>query len=474
MRVLFAHFRSPPSRKKQRDQLAKVNDTESAGTDGVSLQMMERANLLEEMGHKVAICSAYSWADFPIPSLEFDSEKVTQMMRNLFGSRLLDFASEAEFKKTFDASCLELKEELAKVIGSFKPSVLFAHNMMSLPVHPVATVALTELLRETNLPCAAIHHDILSEGAYKFTPTCNFAKAILEEYYPPKMHNLRHWTINSLNQRALKKKGIDAGIMHDTIDFDQEFDPAEQARTRASLRGNHGIKPNDVVLFVGARIVPNKQMELAGHLTATLHGLRRKMIGSKLYNGEVFSEESQVILVLGGRPEHTYADYQEKLFALFDSLRIVWMYVGNEVRPKWAEDGTFHALYPDMYNLADFVLYPSAWEGFGGLLLKAFASRLPVVVFEYPVFKDDIAPKGVRVVSLGDCILEERDPAGLVQLAPEVLTKAAHEVLAILTNPEMYHEVTNHNFAIGKRYFGLDVPRSQLRDVINWAGSFSS
>ena len=474
MKVLLVHFRSAPSRGKRRGQPAEVDGMDSAGTDGVSLQMMDRGILLETTGHQIAICSAYRWADFPIPALEFDSEKVAQMMRNLFGPRLVDFASEAELKRAFDISCLELKQELGKVIGSFKPGVLFVHNMLSLPVHPVATAALTELLRETGLPCAAIHHDILSEGAYKFKPTCNFAKAILEEYYPPTMRNVRHWTINSLNQRALKKKKIDAGIMHDTMDFDQKLDAAEQARIRASLRAKHGIKPNDIVLFVGARIVPNKQTELVGHLTATLHSLRQEMVGRELYHGEVFSQESRVMLVLGGRPERTFADYRERLFALFDTLGIVWMYVGNEVRPKWSEDGTFHALYPDMYNLADFVLYPSIWEGFGSLLLKAFASYLPVVVFEYPVFKDDIAPKGVRVVSLGDSILEERDPAGLVQLAPEVITKAAHEMLAILTNPQMYHEVTNHNFAVGKRYFGLDVPRSQLRDVINWAGSFSS
>jgi len=474
MKVLFVHFRSAPSRKKQRGQPAEVGDVGSAGTDGVSLQMMERSNLLEAMGHEAAICSAYSWADFPIPALDFDSKKVTQMRRNLLGRRLVDFASEAELKRAFDISCLELKQELGKVIGSFKPGVLFVHNMLCLPVHPVATVALTELLRETGLPCAAIHHDVLSEGAYKFTPTCNFAKAILEEYYPPTMRNLRHWTINSRNQRALKKKGIDAGIMHDTMDFDQKLGVVEQARIRGSLRQKHGIEPNDIVLFVGARIVPNKQTELAGHLTAVLQNLRQEMVGRNLYHGEVFSEESRVVLVLGGRPEPAWADYRERLFALFDTLRIVWMYVGNEVRPIWSEEGTFYALYPDMYNMADFVLYPSVWEGFGSLLLKAFASHLPVVVFEYPVFKEDIAPKGVRVVSLGDSTLEERDPAGLVQLPTEVLARAAHEMIAILTTPEVYRSITNHNFTVGKRYFSLDVLRSHLRNVIDWAGSVSA
>jgi len=470
MKVLIVHFRSAPRHGlKEPRQRTRASEIDSAGTDGVSLEIMKRRTLLEAMGHQVAICSAYDWADFPIPALEFDSEEVMQMMQNLFGPGLVDFASEAELKRAFEISVLRLKQEFGKVIMDFTPGILFVHNILSLPVHPVATVALTNLLREIQLPCAAIHHDILSEGAYKFTPTCNFAKSILDEYFPPTIPNLRHWTINSRNQRVLKKKGIQAKVIHDTMDFDQKLDPAEQARIRASLRGKHGIKPNDIVLFVGARIVPNKQTELAGHLTAILQSLRQEMVGRKLYHGEVFSEESRLVLVLAGRPEHAFADYRERLFELFDALKIVWMYVGNEVRPiRWEDEG-FYALYPDMYTTGDFVLYPTGWEGFGNQLLEAFAAGLPVVVFEYPVFKEDIAPKGVKVVSLGDAILEERDSAGLDQLPAEVLTRAVHEMIAILTTPRVYRSITAHNIMVGKKYFGSDVLRTHLCDAIDWA-----
>jgi len=470
MKVLIVHFRSAPSRGlKQPRQPTQASEVDSAGTDGVSLEMMKRRGILEEMGHRVAISSAYEWADFPISALEFDSEEVMQMMRNLFGPGPVDFAAEAELKRAFDISCLEMKQEMGKAIRSFNPGVLFVHNMLSLPVHPLATVALTELLKETGLPCAAIHHDVLSEGAYKFTPTCNFAKSILEGYFPPALPNLRHWTINSRNKRALENKGIEAKVIHDTMDFDQKLDPAEQARIRASLRRKHGIKPNDVVLFVGARIVPNKQTELAAHLTATLQSLRQEMVGRKLYNGEVFSEESRFVLVLAGRPERAFADYRESLFQLFDALGIVWMYVGNEVRPMRSEEEGFYALYPDMYTMPDFVLYPTGWEGFGNQLLEAFAAGLPVVVFEYPVFKEDIAPKGVKVVSLGDTTLGRSDPAGLVQLPAEVLAQAAHEMIAILTTPRVYRSITAHNIMVGKKYFSSDVLRTHLRDAIDWA-----
>ena len=92
-----------------------------------------------------------------------------------------------------------------------------------------------------------------------------------------------------------------------------------------------------------------------------------------------------------------------------------------------------------------------------------------MVVFEYPVFREDIAPKDVKVVSLSDTILEERDSTGLVQLPPEVLTRAAHEMITSLTTPEVYRNITAHNIAMGKKYFSFDVLRVHLDEVLTWA-----
>ena len=472
MRALVVHFRSAPARGSE-EKLVKVDPLDSAGTDGVSLEIAKRQALLEAMGHQVAICSAYDWADFPVPALEFDREGVATIVRKLFGPGVMDSASEADLRSTFDVSRLELKRQLGKIIEDFAPNLLFVHNVLSLPVHPAATLSLTELLREMQLPCAAIHHDILSEGAYKFPPTCDFAKSILEGYYPPRMPNLRHWTINTRNKRGLGEKGVDAEVIHDTMDFDQRLEPRERARIRVRLRAKYGIEAHDVVLFAGARIVPNKQTELAGHLTAVLQSLRQAMIGKRLYHGELFSDKSRVVLVLAGRPERAFIDYQKKLFKLFDRLKIVWRYAGDDVRPYRSEEEGLYALYPDLYAMADFVLYPTGWEGFGNQLLEALAAELPVAVFEYPVFKEDIAPKGVRVVSLGDTLLSERDNMGLVEIPLEVLTRAAREMITILTSPEKLQGVTDHNTMVGKRYFSFDVLRAHLNDAMQWARSLN-
>lgn len=471
MKVLIVHFRSAPGENwRPSDSLAAHREVDSAGTDGVSLEMKKRRGLLEAMGHEVAICSAYGWAEFPITSLEFDSEETRELMRNLF-ERMEDFTSERELKGSFGVSMAELKQGFGGALRDFAPQVLFVHNILCLPIHPAATVALTELVQETGLPCAAIHHDILSEGAYKFRPTCQFAQSILDNYYPPQLPNIRHWTINSRNKNALAAKGVAANIIHDAMNFDEMLDPDTYARLRSKLRAKHGIKPHDVVLFVGTRIVPNKRMEIAGHLTATLKNICQDMVGKRLYHGEMFSEVSRIVLVLAGRPEVAFWSYKEKLFKLFDGLQITWMYVGDEVRPSRSEDEGFYALYPDMYSMADFVLYPTGWEGFGNQILETFGARLPVAVFEYPVFKEDIKPKGVDVVLLGD--IADEDSEGLFHIPDEVLHRAAREMIAILTNTERYHRITDNNFDVAKRNFSFDVLRAHLNDALDWAKSFA-
>jgi glycosyltransferase involved in cell wall biosynthesis len=468
MTVVILHFRSAPGRGARGDQ-TRSDVTDSAGTDGVSLEIMKRQALLESMGHEVAICSAYDWADLPIPALEFDRDDVMAMMRNLFGSGITDFAGETELERAFGRAVADLRGAIERAISNFGPDLIFVHNVLSLPVHPVATVALTEALAGLRLPCVAVHHDVLSEGAYKFTPTCDFARSLLQEYFPPRMRNLSHWTINTRNRRALEARDVQADIIHDTMDFDHRLDAADHARLRGELRARHGIDRSDIVLFVGARLVPNKQVELAAHLAAALEGRRQEMAGKPLYHGEVFGRGSRIVLVLAGRPERAFADYRDRLFALLDSLKTDWMYVGDEVLPlRVAEEG-FYALYPDMYTMADFVLYPSRWEGFGNQLLEAFAAGLPVAVFEYLVFKEDIAPKKVRVTSLGDAVLDEADAAGLVRLPRDVLLRASEEMMTLLTDGRERSSVTEHNIAVGKRYFGFDVLRAHLSEAVRWA-----
>ena len=146
MKILIIHFRSAPREAADSNNSStKQSETDSAGTDGVSLEMKKRRSMLEKMGHTVTICSAYDWAEYPIGDLEFDSENIRKLMCNMYEN--LEDYQENELENAFNESKKNLQLNLEKTINDFAPDMIMVHNILCLPIHPVATVALADLLK---------------------------------------------------------------------------------------------------------------------------------------------------------------------------------------------------------------------------------------------------------------------------------------------------------------------------------------
>ena len=119
----------------------------------------------------------------------------------------------------------------------------------------------------------------------------------------------------------------------------------------------------------------------------------------------------------------------------------------------------------DTYVFADFVTYPSLWEGWGNQFLEALRARLPIMLFEYPVYQADIKDKGFRVVSLGSEI-EGQDGLGLVQVAPQVVEAAADQAVELLTDARLRQETVEHNFQLGRQHYSLESLRGYLAQLV--------
>ncbi len=119
----------------------------------------------------------------------------------------------------------------------------------------------------------------------------------------------------------------------------------------------------------------------------------------------------------------------------------------------------------DTYVLADFITYPSLWEGWGNQFLEALRAKLPIMLFEYPVYEADIKDKGFRVVSLGAKV-EGYDDLGLAQVTPQVIETAADQAVDLLTNPELRRDTVEHNFQVGRKYYSLESLRGYLAPLV--------
>ncbi len=109
----------------------------------------------------------------------------------------------------------------------------------------------------------------------------------------------------------------------------------------------------------------------------------------------------------------------------------------------------------DAYSQADFITYPSIYEGFGNALLEAFYFRKPVLVNRYSIFVADIEPKGAKVITMDG------------YMTKDVVAK----VQRIINDKEFREEMVDFNYEIGKAFFSYSVLRRKLRALVtNFTG----
>ncbi len=113
-------------------------------------------------------------------------------------------------------------------------------------------------------------------------------------------------------------------------------------------------------------------------------------------------------------------------------------------------DGQKQYSLQDAYAHADFVTYPSLYEGFGNALIEAFYFRKPVLVNRYSIFVTDIEPKRFQVVSMNGFVT--RDVVAAVR--------------KVLEDREYREAMVEHNYRVGRNFFSYSVLRRKLRSVV--------
>ena len=119
-------------------------------------------------------------------------------------------------------------------------------------------------------------------------------------------------------------------------------------------------------------------------------------------------------------------------------------------KERRAHDGRKSYLLWDVYPHADFVTYPTLYEGFGNALLEAIYFRKPVLVNRYSVYVADIAPLGFDFVEVDGWITDD----------------AVARVRRLLDDAERRQEMVEHNFALAREHFSYAVAETRLREVL--------
>jgi len=354
--------------------------TRFAGIDGVSLESSKWARVLEDEGHTCFWFAGELSKSEPI-SLEvsqanFKDEKNRWINRQLFGThqKSLRLAKiMCDYKSTI-ASRLKL------FIDMYQIDLLVVENALAIPMHIPLGLALTDVIAETGIPTIAHHHDFYWERN-RYRPL-NGSKVYIHRAFPPRLPNIEHVVINSQARNELaRRRGIAATVIPNAVDF--ENPPTADKERISAFRHSVGLKPDDIMFLQPTRIVQRKGIESAIKLVKELNHPKHKLVVSHEAGDEGFEYEFKI-----------------KELARQSGIRI--RFIHNMVDDPFASRQGSNDRFSlwEVYQAADFVTYPSLYEGFGNALLEAIYFKKPLLVNRYQIFKDDIEPLGFDVVKM--------------------------------------------------------------------------
>ena len=436
-------------------------------TDGVSLELEKWQRIFEELGHTVHLCAGDlgSAEGTLVKEMYHHLPEIERLNYNTF-TELRDFDAVGYKEELFHWVDI-LEEHFRNFIREKNIDFIVPQNVWCVATNPAVAIALERIRREFDLPALAHNHDFYWERS-EVALTCSTAIELADKYLPPRSQKIKHVVINSLGQKELaERKSITSRVVPNIFDF--EAPPWQVDDYNIDLRERIGLKENDIMLLQATRVVARKGIEMAIDFAKAIDSPNRrsKLKLKGLYNGRPFADDSRVVLALAGYVRDDIGGgYIQKLLDKAEEENVDMIYIGDLIgHGRQTRAGKkIYSLW-DSYVFADFVTYPSLWEGWGNQFLEALRACLPIMLYEYPVYKVDIKDKGFKVVSLGDSV-SEYDTRGLARVSPQAIEAAADQAVELLTNAKIRQETIEHNFQLGRQYYSMDALRRYLIPLI--------
>ncbi len=408
--------------------------TRFSGTDGVSLESAKWAQVLWDHRHVSYWYSGLSDRDgessMVVPHAYFGHPDIQWINRRAFGTR----TRTPDVTQRIYTLADYLKGTLYEFTRRFNLDLLIVQNALTIPMNIPLGVALTNFIAETGFPTIAHHHDFYWERD-RFSVSA--VTDMLWMAFPPALPQIQNVTINSFAQEDLShRRGVSSTLVPNVLDFDNE--PPQPDEYVLDFRRDIGLGDDDILFLQPTRVVPRKGIEHSIALVAALKNDKCKLVISHA-SGD---EGNEYLVALKELAESSGVD-----------MRLADEQVGDK-RGFNERGGKIYTL-ADAYSQADFITYPSIYEGFGNALLEAFYYRKPVLVNRYSIFVADIEPKGAKVIAMDG------------YLTQDVVSK----VERVIRDDRYREEMVDFNYEIGKAFFSYSVLRRKLRALVtNFTG----
>ena len=406
--------------------------TRFAGTDGVTLESSKWAEVLRKSDH-----TCYWFAgeldrnpnrSLLVPEAHFKDEQNVWINDRIWGKKN---RSPEVTDKIHEIKSI-LKAHLRAFISQYSIDILVVQNALTIPMQVPLGVALTELIVETRIPTIAHHHDFYWERSrYSVNAVGDFIRMA----FPPNLHNIEHVVINSAAQEELAlRTGISSTIIPNVLDF--ENPPAINGIKTQRLREFIGLKPEDIMVLQPTRVIQRKGIEHAIELIKELEDPRYKLVISHEAGDEGYEYAEWL--------KNNAADQGVDLRLLNLDIDDPW---GSEGSPSDSEKYTLLDVYPH----ADFITYPSLYEGFGNAFLEAIYFKKPLLINRYAIFVRDIEPQEFDLITM-DGFLSQKNIS---------------QVKEVLVSPERRQQMVETNYKIATRHYSYKVLSKKLNYLLN-------
>ncbi|MGD6730995.1 MAG: glycosyltransferase [Pleomorphochaeta sp.] len=439
-------------------------------TDGVSLEIDKRREILRQLDYDTFLVSGpkSNNSDYIIDTLNFDDAKINELTQTFFDKNIEEKVIEPLLKQ-LDIISVEIKTQLRKIVEKEKPDYIFAHNIFSHGRHIAASKAFLEIIEEFKIPTLGMHHDFYFERP-KYTYVRNaHLIAYLNKYIPPVSKYIRHAVINTIAKEALfERRQIPSIVITDTFDFDQQpWQKDDYNKDLVEIFKSKGINENDITILQATRIVSRKSIEFTIELVNYINenNLLSKYANKALYNGKQINKDSKIHLIIVGYAEEDGIEYLNELKDFSKDYPYIH-FLSNIIQSERSFNNNIkHYSLWDSYCYVDAVSYPSTFEGWGNQFIEAVFARLPIICYEYPVFKTDIKPFGYNYISLGDKYIDNIAYKELKSLNIEQLCKTSDNLLKCLFKKET-NDLIEENFKIGREFHSFTSLKNNLKEVL--------
>jgi glycosyltransferase involved in cell wall biosynthesis len=321
-----------------------------------------------------------------------------------------------------------LKRALYEFTERFGIDLLIAENALTIPMNIPLGLAITEFIAETGMPAIAHHHDFAWERQ-RFSVNC--VTDYISVAFPPRLHPINHVVINSEARLQLSYRcGLSSIIIPNVFDFDTS--PPVLDDYGRGLRNDLGIG-DDLLFLQPTRMVARKGIEHAIELVSRL-------------------KSRKAHLLISHQERDEGSEYFQRSMDYANILGVDLIVRPDLIGPErgLTEDGRKKYSLWDCYLSADFVTYPSTYEGFGNAFLEALWFKKPILVNRYSIFQQDIEPLDFDVVVMDTYITPE----------------TVDTINAMLRSPDAIEVMTERNFELGKKFFSFSLLEQRIRQVL--------